>query len=135
MTKQLIVFIIIPIVLLSTSLFANLGDTLPEAKARQGKYAKLYGAINPLYETDKNGIVIFECWAAPPEMWSRSKALEFGKMLVPEELKDENPKMGKLDGTLLPFIYSDGTQIFLSMAGNLCMGVEVRLSSYDGPNC
>jgi hypothetical protein len=94
--------------------YCGLGDTLVQAKSKTLLYKQRYGAVAPLFKTDKNGKVIWECWAAPPRMWTKKEAMEFVKNLLPNSLKNETPKIGTKDGIYEPYIYSDGTMIILS---------------------
>ncbi len=119
----------------SNTAYCDLGDTLAQAKSKAALYKQKYGAVCPLFEIDKNGKVVWECWAAPPRMWSKRDAMEFGKNLLPNSLKNEIPKMSTKDGIYEPYIYSDGTMIILSGFGGSYIGVEVRASGYDGPRC
>lgn len=55
---------------------ANLGDSLAKAKSRAPFYKSKYGAVAPLFETNDEGKIVWECWAAPPR-WME-KELSFG---------------------------------------------------------
>lgn len=123
------------ILIIPKSSYANLGDSLSKAKSRTEYYKKKYGAIDPLFETDDNGKVIWECWAAPPKQWTGKEALKFAMELVPKPLKKETPKKGKKDGTYYPYKFSDGTMIILSGFNGAYFGLEVRAPGFKGPRC
>ena len=67
--KIFITFLVL--ITLSTKAFYNLCYTLEKAKSRTDYYAQKYGAVDPLFKTDDSGKVIWECWAAPPEGWTK----------------------------------------------------------------
>ena len=52
--------LIMVILIIPKSGYANLEDSLSKAKSRTEYYKKKYGAIDPLFETDDNGKVIWE---------------------------------------------------------------------------
>ena len=127
-THTIIVFFAYWVVFIAPST-ANccLGDTLDQAKMKAPLYKDKYGAVDPLFNTNANGKVIWECWAAPPQMWSKYEALEFAKQLIPSSIRKETPQEGEKDGGYEPFIYSDGTIIILTNGfGGKYIGVEVR---------
>jgi len=113
------------------------GKSLSQAKSKTSIYEAQYGAILPLFETDDNGNVVFECWVGPPEDWSEEEAMEFARNLLPSSLKDEIPDKDGIDGTEYSFTFSDGTIIILhsSYIKDRYMMVEVRIPGYDGPSC
>jgi hypothetical protein len=122
---------------LPSDAIANLGEKLSTAKARTSYYKKSFGAVDPIFQANKNGVVIMECWAASPEMWTKAKAMEFAKLLIPKKLRNEKPKMGPEDRIMEPYTFSEGTMIILQQAGfsNKYIGVEVRSPEYKGPPC
>ncbi len=131
-----IALVVFSVVFLSSNAaYCKLGGTLAQTKSKTSLFKKKYGAVAPMFETDKNGRIIWECWAAPPQMWSKKEALTFAKNLLPSSLKSETPKRGTKDVTLEPYIYSDGTIIILSEFKGRYIGVEVRAPGYDGPFC
>ncbi|MFC1622675.1 hypothetical protein ACFL1Y_01615 [Patescibacteria group bacterium] len=121
----------------SSIIAEHLGKSLSQAKSKTSIYEAQYGAILPLFETDNNGNVVFECWVGPPEDWSEEEAMEFARNLLPLSLKDKIPDKDGIDGTEHSFIFSDGTTIILhsSYVKDKYMMVEIRTSNYDGPSC
>jgi hypothetical protein len=59
--------------------FGNVGEPLAAAKAREQLYASRYRAEQPIFDTNPKGIVMRECWAAPPEMWTPAVAMALGR--------------------------------------------------------
>ena len=124
---------------------ANLGDTLSQANARGRAYEIQYGAVAPLFNTDTNGKVNWECWAAPPEQWTRDQAIELARRLIPKDMASKSPKKGAKDGSYEPYVYPDGTVVILNSAGDILqgargivgsyIGVEVHSPSYAGGRC
>lgn len=115
---------------------ANLEDSLAKAKSRASFYEAKYGAVAPLFKTNDKGIVVWECWAGPPNEWTKKEVLEFARLLIPKRLWKETPRKGKADGIYEPHTYSDGTMIILSSGlGSRYMGLEVRAPQYTGPRC
>ena len=114
---------------------ANIGDTLREAEAHGKTYETHYGAILPLFETDSDGKVIWECWAAPAEQWTKDQAFRLAQQLIPAKTATQTPKNEGVDGTLERFTYPDGTVIILQVFQGRYMGVEVHSSSYVGNYC
>jgi hypothetical protein len=117
----------------------NLGDTLSQAKAHGKAYEAQYGAVAPLFNTDANGKVNWECWAAPPEQWTKDQAIEFSRRLIPKDMASKSPKKGAIDGINEPYFYPDGTVVILQVMGVVIqgvrgkyLGVEVHNSSYAG---
>jgi hypothetical protein len=116
-------------------LSANLLEPLQSAKARATGYSKRYKAVDPIFRTDAKGMVVMECWAAPPEMWPQATAIAFGRELAPEKLRSSTPKALPPDGGERAFVWADGTQIVLRAFQNKITSVEVRLKSYTGNRC
>jgi len=120
----------------------NLGDTLMQAMVHGKVYETQYGAVAPLFNTDANGKVNWECWAAPAELWTKDQAMEVARRLIPTSMASESPKKGAIDGTNEPYFYPDGTVVILQVIsldiqgvrGNY-FGVEARSPSYVGPYC
>ena len=120
----------------------NLGDTLSQAKARGKAYETQYGAVAPLFETDANGKVNWECWAAPPEQWTKDQAMKFARRLIPKAMAAKPPKHGAKDGVYEPYFYPDGTVVIFQVMnlvvqgvrGNY-FGVEVHSPNYAGQRC
>lgn len=120
----------------------NLGDTLRLAKEHGKAYEIQFGAVAPLFNTDANGKVNWECWAAPAELWTKDQAMEFARRLIPKGMVSKSPKKGAIDGTYEPYFYPDGTVVIFqvtpfvmqSVRGNY-FGVEVNRSSYVGLRC
>ena len=120
----------------------NLGDTPSQAKARGNAYETQYGAVAPLFGTDPNGKVNWECWAAPPELWTKDQAMELARRLIPKDIASKSPKKGAIDGVNEPYFYPDGTVVILQgmkvvgkgVRGNY-LGVEVHSPSYAGQRC
>ncbi len=127
--------LIMVILIIPKCVYANIGDSLSKAKSRTEYYKKKYGAIDPLFETDDNGKVIWECWVAPPEQWTEKEALKFAMELVPKPLKKEAPKKERKDGTYYPYKLSDGTMIILSGFNGAYFGLEVRAPGFKGSRC
>ena len=122
--------------------YSNLGDTLSQAKVRGEVYEAEFGAAAPLFDTDSNGKVNWECWAAPPEQWTKDQAMEFARKLIPKTISSISPKEGELNGIREPYFYPDGTVVILQVADlgingvrESYFGVEVFSPSYTGPNC
>ena len=121
---------------------ADLGDTLNKAKSRKSVYKKAFGAVSPIFKTNKNGRIIFECWAAPAEQWSKEQVMKFAKKLVFPKLANQVPQKLKNKGSKEIYKYQDGTMIFLEVMpiplpgtqGNY-VGIEVQSSTYRGINC
>ena len=118
--KKSISMVVVVLVYSGPFLFPNtakcaLGDTLAQAKSKSSQYERKYGAVAPMFQTDSAGSVIWEGWSAPPQMWSKTEALEFARQLLPSAVRDEAPTKGEKDGTKEPFIYSDGTVITSSI--------------------
>jgi len=113
-----------------------LGDTLSVAKGRAAEFKGRYGAINPIFDTDKQGRVVRECWAAPPEEWTKSQAMSFAAELVPAALRKEQPKVLPKDGGQESFVYSDGTTVLIVgwQAGRYIQ-VEVHAKGFTGTRC
>ncbi len=120
----------------------NLGDTLSQAKARGKAYETQYGAVAPLFNIDANGKVNWECWAAPPEQWTKDQAMKFAQRLIPKAMAAKSPKNGAIDGVYEPYFYPDGTVVIFQVMslviqgvrGNY-FGVEVRSPNYAGQRC
>ena len=120
----------------------NLGDTLSQAKARGKAYETKYGAVAPLFNTDANGKVNWECWAAPAEQWTKDQAMELARRLIPKDTASKSPKKGAIDGVYEPYFYPDGTVVIFQVMrlvlqgvrGNY-FGVEVHSPSYAGLRC
>ena len=123
------------LLLSSNVAYCDLGDTLAQAKSKASMYKQKYGAVDPLFKTDKNGKVIWECWAGPPREWTEKEAMEFAMKLLPSSLRNETPRKGSKDGTYYPYTFSDGTMIILQGFRGSYIGVEVRAPGYDGPRC
>jgi len=121
---------------------ANLGDTLNKAKSRGNGYKRSFGALHPIFETNKNGKIIFECWAAPAKQWSKEQVMKFAKKLVSPKLANQVPKNLKKVGSKEIYEYRDGTKIFYQVMpfsipntqGNY-IGVEVQSPTYKGADC
>lgn len=120
----------------------NLGDTLSEAEARGKAYKTQYGAVAPLFHTDANGKVIWECWAAPPEQWTKDQALEFARQLIRKDVVSRFPVSGKKDGSFETYTLLDGTIVILQFltlkvkgSRGDYIGLEVRSPTYTGPKC
>lgn len=116
-------------------LSASVGDSLQAAKARGGDFAKRYGAVDPIVKGDAKGIVVMECWAAPPEMWPKATAIAFGKQLAPNSVRSSAPKALAGDGGEQVLVWTDGTQMILKTFQEKVIQVEVRLKSYKGNRC
>ena len=135
-TLTIIAFIVYWVTIITPSTAnCDLGDTLAKAKSKATQYKRSYGAVDPLFKANANGKIIWECWAAPPQMWSKSEAMEFAKQLIPSSIRKETPQKGEVDGGYEPFIYSDGTIIILTSGFKKYIGVEVRAPNYNGPRC
>lgn len=76
-----------------------------------------------------------ECWAAPPEMWSKAQAMALGKKLLPPKLRTVKPKPQLPDEADEGYVWADGTRLLLLKAGEKYIQVEVRTKSYTGPGC
>ena len=120
----------------------TLGDTLSQAKMHGKSYETQFGAVEPLFNTDANGVVNWECWAAPAELWTKDQAMELARLLIPRTIASKSPKKGAIDGTNEPYTYPDGTVVILQVIplviegiGGKYFGVEVRSPSYVGPYC
>ena len=133
--KNIVSVFICLFLLPASTAFGDLGDSLYKAKSNERYYKSKYGAILPLFTTNNNGTVIWECWAAPPREWSEQEALAFAIELLPKHLKTETPQRGKVDGSIYPYSFSDATMIILTGMQGSYIGVEVRAPGYDGPEC
>ena len=115
---------------------SNLYEPISKAKSRETIYMQKFGAVAPLFKTNSEGLIIWECWASPPEEWTKKQAMEFAKLLIPKKLLKEKPKKGDKDSSYEPYMYSDGTMIILTSGiNNKYIGVEVRAPGYKGPRC
>ena len=120
---------------------ANLGETVAEAKSNERAYRFLFGAVYPLFNTDTNGKVNWECWAAPAEQWTKHEVMDFARLLIPKDMASKSPKKGAIDGISDAYFYPDGTVVILDAgitfrgAKRLYIGVEVRSPSYTGYLC
>lgn len=114
---------------------ARLGEPEKKAASWEKKWAKMFGATNGYFKTNDKGFVVQECWEGPSEGWSESKALKFGRHLVPNKLRKQMPKRGKVEGTYVWYKYKDGTTIVLSEGPSGFIQVEVHLPSYKGRRC
>jgi len=124
---------------------ANLGETVAEAKSHERAYRFLFGAVYPLFNTDTNGKVNWECWAAPAEQWTKDQAIELARRLIPKDMASKSPKRGAKDGQYEPYVYPDGTVVILNSSGAALqgargivgsyIGVEVHSPSYAGGRC
>ena len=131
--RSLLVFV--GLMCYAVSVTANLGETMSAAKGRSASYAQRYGAVEPIFNVDSKGMVIMECWAAPPQMWSRDLALRFATELLPAPLQKAKPKALPKDGSEEGFLYPDGTRVILQEFQGKYLGVEVRSPSFKGPGC
>ena len=66
-----------------------------------------------------------ECWAAPPEMWSKALAMSFGTALLPVRLGKIQPKARGRDGSAELFEWPDGTTMVLLAFKDKYLSVEV----------
>ena len=107
----------------------------PGARWREADYKRRSGAVAPVFETDAKGLVIMECWAAPPEMWTSAQAIALGKELLPPGLKKVEPKPQRRDGSKQMFLWADGTSVVLTAFRDRYIQVEARSASYQGPGC
>jgi hypothetical protein len=112
-----------------------LGEPVAKAKARSGDYAKRYGAVEPIFEADPKGLIIMECWQAPPEMLTYKQAVALGKELLSPELRKVEPKPQRRDGNEQSFLWGDGTMVVLRAFEDRYISVEVRAKEYKGPGC
>lgn len=120
---------------LPCTLWADLGEPLAAAKLRGPRYKAAYGAVAPIFQVDAKGIVVMECWAAPPEMWSKAQALGFGTKLLPAKLSKMEPKLRGRDGSAELFEWPDGTTMVLMAFKDKYLSVEVRTGTYNGNRC
>jgi hypothetical protein len=114
---------------------ANLGEPLAAAKLRGPRYKAAYGAVVPIFQVDAKGVVVMECWAAPPEMWSKAQAMSLGAALVPAKLRKIEPKAHGRDGSAEEFKWPDGTTMVLMAFKDKYLSVEVRTATYTGNRC
>ncbi len=121
---------------------ATLGETVAEAKSHARTYRNLYGACCPLFQTDTNGKVIWECWAAPPEQWTKHEVMHFARLLIPKDMASKSPKKGAIEGDRELYYYPDGTVVSLTFTNiaiprtkGIYYGVEVHSPSYTGYFC
>ena len=117
------------------SVHANLSYQVSTAKSRARLYGQRYGAVDPIFRIDDKGIVVMECWAAPPEMWLKEVVQKFGAELLPTSLRSQRPKVLPKDGSEEAFLYSDGTRLILREFQGKYLGVEVRSPKYTGNRC
>ncbi len=122
-------------VLASGTASANLDDTAQAARARAADYARRYGATDPIFKTTAKGLIALECWAAPPDRWSKETAMAFGLELVPTRLQSSTPAALPDDDANETYRFEDGTTLILQNAGGEYIGVEVRAKGYKGPEC
>ena len=119
----------------SANISATLGERVAAAKARANDYKTKFGAVDPVFQTDASGRIIMECWAAPPEMWSKARAMALGNELLPPKLKVAKPKALPRDGSEEAYVWSDGTKLVLKAFQDKYIQVEVRAKTYTGPGC
>ena len=134
--------ILILAVLTATLAVVNLGDTTSQAKARGKAYESQFGAIAPMFNTNANGRINWECWAAPAELWTMDQAKNFAQRLIPRAMASKSPKKGAIDGVYEPYFYPDGTVVIFQVMRLVIpglkgtyLGVEVQSPSYDGLRC
>jgi hypothetical protein len=120
---------------LPCALSANLGEPLAAAKLRGPRYKAVYGAVAPIFQVDAKGGVVMECWAAPPEMWSKTQAMGLGAALVPVKLSKIEPKSRGRDGSAELFEWPDGTTMVLRSFRDKYLSVEVRAATFTGNRC
>ena len=114
--------------------FANLGDTIPAAKRRGPTYQQRYAGVDPILDADAKGLVVQECWAAPPQMWPMDVAMRFGTELAGKETTSK-PKAQPKDGGEQVFVWPDGTQLIVHAFQEKVIQVEVRRKTYKGNRC
>ncbi len=114
---------------------ANVGEPLAAAKSRAAAYERKYGGVQPMFQTDAKGVVVQECWAAPPEMWSQGAAMALAKDLAPKAVRSSQPKARPRDGGEQSYVWPDGTELIFRVFQERVLQVEVRLKSYKGNRC
>lgn len=127
--------VVVLLMVLPCIVSANLGEPLATAKVRGSRYQAVYGAVEPIFKVDAKGNVVMECWAAPPAMWSKSQAMAFGTVLLPEKLAKTQPKSTGRDGSAELFQWPDGTTMVLRAFKDKYLSIEVRAKSYTGNRC
>lgn len=119
----------------ATAVHGNLGDQLSTAKSRAQLYQQRYGAVDPIFRTDDKGIVVMECWAAPPEMWVKEVVLKCAADLLPASLRAQRAKALPKDGSEEALVYADGTRVILKELQGKYISVEIRAPKYTGNRC
>jgi hypothetical protein len=114
---------------------ANVGEPLAQAKIHSSDYGKRYGAVAPIFKTDAAGRISLECWAAPPEQWTKAQALALAKELLPPMLRSAIPKALPPAGTAETFVWADGTRLILFGRRGRYDEIEVRSSNSLGDGC
>jgi hypothetical protein len=114
---------------------ARLGEKEAAAKKREKRLLKKYGADDPYYKTNAKGIIVQECWQAPPEGWGMGKALKFARELIPAKLRKGKAKREKVEGNQIFFRYKNGATVVLSEGPNGIIQVEVYAPGYQGRRC
>ena len=115
--------------------FAVLGEDEEAALGKAAEWQRKYGAVAPIVSTDTSGMVIRECWSAPPDGWDQEIALSFAVDLLPSNRRNLAPQPVSSDSCNNAFRVSGGYDICLSGLGASFFDVEVRASAYAGPSC
>ena len=131
---------VIGMVLVSNPVSAILGEGPGSAKVRSSQWNKQYGVVAPIIRTSTRGVVIFECWSAPPSGLSEAKALRFAQDLLPESVSGGTPNKIKVDGQMHIFQVTGGYTIILhefkrSLGDGPVTDIEVHDSSWKGSHC
>ena len=119
----------------SVTATARLGEKEAVAKKKERRFEKKYGATDPYYKTDSKGMIVQECWQAPPDGWGIGKALKFARELIPPKLGKGKAKREKVEGNQIFYKYSKGATIVLSEGPNGIIQIEVHAPGYKGNRC
>ena len=122
---------------LPNTAIADIGITREQAEARVTIHTANHRGRYPLFETNENGIVVWECWEAPPEGWTKPQAMSLVKDLIPPALRSQTPRRAKPQAGGEMLVYQDGTTVWLeySVPKALYRFAAVWTREYRGSEC
>lgn len=97
----------------SVGAIADIGVSLEQTKSRSEMHAANHGGRHPLFETNKRGIVVRECWEAPRGGWTKPEAMSLVRDLIPQTLKKQTPRKMEREPGGEMLVFPDGTSVWL----------------------
>lgn len=113
---------------------AILGQSEAQSQSQAAEWRRTYGAVDGLFDIGSTNLVIQECWAAPPDLWTLEQALEFARKLIPG---GENLDLQRTDDRGSKVVYLNpkyDIELSVDQSGRVYQ-VDVAIASFAGWRC